>query len=199
MALITKIKAGAISSLSDARFFAGMGVDWLGFNVDPDANDYVSLDQYKNFVGWVSGPQRVAEISAVPDDQLINSIITDYVPDFIEVNLPHAELLPANRQAFVRAQIGTIDLELLARVAPRVAYLVLDLGNVDPWSVGPLLTQIADPVPVLLSIKPDQRDARKLVAELPVAGFALQGSRELKTGLKEYDYSALLESLEAGD
>ena len=39
-------------------------------------------------------------------------------------------------------------------------------------------------------------EAKKVLEQLPVSGVALRGSKELQTGIKEYDYAEMLESLE---
>jgi phosphoribosylanthranilate isomerase len=49
MALKTKVKAGNITNLSDARYCAGMGVDWLGFPAD-----VVNPDTFKEITNWVT-------------------------------------------------------------------------------------------------------------------------------------------------
>jgi len=197
MALITKIKAGAVSSLSDARFFAGMGVDWLGFDVNPGSEEYVSPELYKNIAGWVTGPLRVAEITQQLNNETIEKIISDYSPDILQVNLKDAPLakhfgLP------IMACIGEQkDLAILDGLKEEIDYAIVDVNTELDGERKKLIGFISEKVKVLLMVTPQLSNAKKLLAELPIAGLALKGgSKEMKTGIKEYDYANLLESLE---
>lgn len=198
MGLVTKVKAGSVTSLSDARYFAGMGVDWLGFDVNSQSDNFVSVELYENIAGWVSGPKRVIEFSSHPVDTSIREIVETYSPDFLQVSLNHVQLLSTGIALFAHAPIDSIDFGYLARVADKIEYLVVELAGKHPLSQRQLLSEIAVRVNVLLTIEPDLFDVKKIISELPISGFALKGSKELKTGLKDYDYSNLLESLDDG-
>ena len=193
MSLITKVKAGSVSSLSDARYFAGMGADWLGFDVNPTSNSFVSVELYKNLEGWVSGPKRVIEMHGYFDPD-IGKILADYEPDFIELDLGQVGQLPLGFNAFAKTDLQNLSFEYLIRYAQRIEYLVLQIDN--PFVEIDAIRKIADQVRILLSIQPDFKECQKAIAELPIAGIALTGSKELKTGIKSYDYSEILESLE---
>ena len=56
MSLVTKVKAANITNLSDARYCAGMGVDWIGFPLSQ-----VNPTVFSEITGWLSGPQWVVE------------------------------------------------------------------------------------------------------------------------------------------
>ena len=196
MSLITKVKAGSVSSLSDARYFAGMGVDWLGFDVNPKSNSFVSAELHKNIAAWVSGPKRVIEIHGQIDSVSIDKILDDYQPDFIELDLGYVSQIPLGMSAFVRSGFSSIQFEQLEKYAKRVEYLVLHIVEGDPFTEQDTLKKIASIAKILLSIQVDFRGSQKAIRELPIAGIALTGSHEFKTGLKSYDYSEILESLE---
>ena len=59
--LITKVKVGQVTNLSEARYCAGMGVDFLSFPI-------VSIDPktYQEITGWVAGPKFGIEVN--PDN-----------------------------------------------------------------------------------------------------------------------------------
>ena len=106
MALITKVKAGSVSSLSDARYFAGMGVDWLGFDIDPDSPHYVSPELYQSLAGWVTGPKRVVELPALSKIDFKN-LLEIYSPDAWEVDALQLQAVKSNTNlpVFVRVDI----------------------------------------------------------------------------------------------
>jgi phosphoribosylanthranilate isomerase len=190
--LITKVKAGAVSSLSDARFFAGMGVDWLGFDVNPTSESFVNVDLYKSLVGWVSGPKRVIEIPKALDTDSIAKLISDYLPECIEVELSEIEKFNYDLPIFARAQLEDIH---ISKITSSIKYLVLET-NADLFKYADELKSLATQTSILVSISPNQQDIKKVLNELPIAGIALRGSQEVQTGIKDYDYSELLESLE---
>jgi phosphoribosylanthranilate isomerase len=190
--LITKVKAGAVSSLSDARFFAGMGVDWLGFDVNPTSESFVNVDLYKSLVGWVSGPKRVIEIPKALDTDSIAKLISDYLPECIEVELSEIEKFNYDLPIFARAQLEDIH---ISKITSSINYLVLET-NADLFKYADELKSLATQTSILVSISPNQQDIKKVLNELPIAGIALRGSQEVQTGIKDYDYSELLESLE---
>ena len=56
------VKAGSITNLTDARFFAAYDVDFIGFNFDPKSPDYISPQNALAIKGWITGPKIVAEL-----------------------------------------------------------------------------------------------------------------------------------------
>jgi hypothetical protein len=77
MSLKTKVKAGNITNLSDARYCAGMGVDWLSFPAEK-----VNPVKFKEITDWVTGPQFVLEVKS-----LENSIpVSDYSVSTLQIS-----------------------------------------------------------------------------------------------------------------
>jgi phosphoribosylanthranilate isomerase len=195
MSLITKVKAGSVSSLSDARYFAGMGVDWLGFDVNPSSGSFVSVELYKNMAGWVSGPKRVIENHGPVDAATIQRLQADYEPDFIEVDLDQLNKLPSGMKAFARANLANIEMKQLVNYSKQIECLVLQIDG-NPFLAFKALQEIASQARVLLNVSPDFKESQKAIRELPITGIALTGSKELKVGVKSYDYSEILELLD---
>src|SRR5258706_7752206 len=75
--LMTKVKVGQVTNLSEARYCAGMGVDFLSFpisSIDPKT--------YQEITGWVAGPKFGVEVNA---ENI--SLAQNYKTDFIEVTI----------------------------------------------------------------------------------------------------------------
>src|SRR5882672_2338725 len=75
--LITKVKVSNVTNLSEARYCAGMGVDFLSFpisSIDPKT--------YQEITGWVAGPKFGIEVSS----ESISSVL-QYKADFIDANI----------------------------------------------------------------------------------------------------------------
>jgi len=60
--LKTKVKVSKVTNLSEARYCAGMGVDFLSFPVSS-----VDPKTYQEITGWVAGPLFGVEIDSNPD------------------------------------------------------------------------------------------------------------------------------------
>lgn len=64
--LNAKIYASSIANLTDARYFAAWGVDYLGYCLDESQADYVSPAKVREMVEWVEGPASVGEFVESP-------------------------------------------------------------------------------------------------------------------------------------
>ncbi|MBL7864986.1 MAG: hypothetical protein JNK10_08935 [Cyclobacteriaceae bacterium] len=168
-----------ITNLSDARYCAGMGVDIIGFVVDPTHPDYVSPQAYQEMVGWISGPKRAIELITLPATD-INATIALYLPDYIHVDQATATHLKSS---------GT---PWLVEIHPDKGRVQLKPGLAAFQIAGVEQMDLTDPSIPRLVILND-------VAQIPtdVAGIALKGTKEISPGLKDYDHlSTILEQLE---
>ena len=60
-----EIIATGITSLDQARYFAAMGVDWMGFDIA-----HLPVDDVKTISEWVVGPKMFVEIHEIAEDLL---------------------------------------------------------------------------------------------------------------------------------
>src|SRR5258708_3649368 len=91
--LITKVKVGKVTNLSEARYCAGMGVDFLSFpasSVDPKT--------FQEITGWVAGPKFGVEIDS--------STVEEYKADFVEVPFDSIDKIPKDKKAFVHLSVN---------------------------------------------------------------------------------------------
>jgi phosphoribosylanthranilate isomerase len=193
MALITKVKAGSVSSLSDARYFAGMGVDWLGFDVNPDSPHYVSLELYQSMAGWVTGPKRVIEMSAA-NPEAVKKMIATYAPDFFEVDASQVSVLKGLTDVPLMARLDLDTDQPNMQALAEAKYVVLTVQ--DALKKKEIIQNISQVVEVLLTVTPHEPAINNLLTLLPISGICLKGSPEIKVGLKDYSFADLLESLE---
>ena len=70
----TQIKFGAISNLSDARYAAAAGCEWIGFCLDDTNQNYINPISIKEILGWVSGIKSVAEIGSLTPDDIFDTL-----------------------------------------------------------------------------------------------------------------------------
>lgn len=184
-----------ITNLSDARYCAGMGVDMLGFVVDPGHEDYVSPSHFQEMIGWIAGPKRVAEIIA-PDKSDLTEVVHQYAPDLLHLSLntvghltiPDLPLIleiPAGEWPASRTAVRNLNLS--------IAFLLLTLHLKDTTN----LPAFEGDYSVLLSLDKEFESVTSILKQTHKHGFVLQGSSELTPGLKDYDHlSRILEELE---
>ena len=68
-----------IKHLTDARYFAAMGVDWMSMELNSDPTSFMRWHTLKD---WVEGVKLAAEIDAA-DEMLVSKTIIDARPDGI--------------------------------------------------------------------------------------------------------------------
>jgi len=63
-----KIIAIGVANLTDARYFAAMGADWIGFSMGPDSP--LSIEHVMAFADWVEGPEFFLDVRGRSEDQI---------------------------------------------------------------------------------------------------------------------------------
>ncbi|HNP06298.1 MAG TPA: hypothetical protein PKN99_01670 [Cyclobacteriaceae bacterium] len=194
MQLKTKVKVGNITNLSDARYCAGMGVDFLGFPIG-DADGQIPFETFREIVGWVSGPAFVLEYSDTMNDDDFDKVTESTAIQHIQLNY--------NQLMQLGAKVENESLILLTDLAEwsviksnlstyNIQYLVLAESKIPEWK---LVEEINSAINVLVP----QHLIEDLdeIESFPIAGILLEGSSEDKPGQKDYDHLAtVFETLE---
>ena len=189
MSLKTKVKAGNITNLSDARYCAGMGVDWLSFPAD-----LVNPTTFQEITDWVTGPQFVLEVKQIMSLDEINQ----YHVSLLEIaseKINQMDHLPSF-DWIITLPLSRWDVQKkdLIRRKDKISLLVLELDFLDRETVS----DIANHFKILIN-QSDKYSLDRLL-ELPVEGINVTGEHELKPGLKDFErLASILEELEAMD
>lgn len=189
MSLVTKVKAANITNLSDARYCAGMGVDWIGFPVSE-----INPVRFTEITGWLSGPQWVIELDKQPwpapadypvtlwQCSLQDLELTQQFPGNMMVAMDvqqweHAEILHVNRHRIEAIVISgysnnnDVDRNTIAAIS-KLFPVLIDVSTI-PYSLSEILTW-------------------------NITGINVHGTSEQRPGLKDYAQLAdVLEKLEA--
>jgi phosphoribosylanthranilate isomerase len=189
MPLSRFVKVGSISNLSDARFCAGMGVDMLGFKAVEGQDHYLSPKAFQEIRGWISGPAIVAEVYGLRDGDTLAAIIEHYRPDYLELGWDE---LPF---------VGHTDLPLVLAIRPEEAERMA--GHVLQGRIAHILipdfdgaAAVNSALPVLAGVR-TTADVDQVLSHFPGYGLALNGSAEIRPGLKSFDELAdVLERLD---
>jgi len=182
MPLKTLVKIGGVTNLSDARYCAGMGVDMLGIRVIQGQASYLAPQQFQEIRGWISGPLIVAEIYGITRREDLTFILENYKPDMFELGLTELEIL------------STLPLPY-----------ILNLGENDPinhltlqpdFILSRTLLNNGNSVPLILEVE-SLAQVNDALNNPRVKGLAMNGSPEMRPGLKDYNILAeILEQLE---
>ncbi len=177
-----KIIAQNITNLTDARYFAAWGVEYLSFNIIPESPYLLPLEKIEEIKNWVEGPQTLLEANAleflpIADGHILSNIYSS---------------LPLNKIAFFRIEM----IELQKGIPPGNYIVALTTADVVTFnSIDPSKYEDCN---VFLDIS--AYDFSQL-DNLPKGnGLVVQGGEEEQTGVKSYDeldvlYEWLLEEV----
>ncbi len=199
--LKTKVKASAVTSLTDARYFAARGVTWLGFDLTPGSPTHLPPVEVQAIAEWVDGVLITGEF-AMPSDVELRAA-KDLLPiDAIQVGMFTAEeVIRQQRDLPVLQEViwDTDDLEtmelLMQRRANWVHAFVLRLYTTRlNWTIlhtQPLhmqrLQHLCNTYPIILTLpfNPEQLD--EVLHTLRPYGINVFGGEEEKVGYKSFE------------
>ncbi|NOS94408.1 MAG: hypothetical protein HOP30_21040 [Cyclobacteriaceae bacterium] len=181
MQLKTNVWVNKITSLSEARYCAGMGVQFLGFQPT-----IVDLKTYQDITGWVLGPAFFLDIS---EGDKVPANLGDYASDYVLLREDQIPQLPSFIDSKLLIKRVLTD-QASAELPPDVEFILA-----ESWATEALQTNASN----LIATVTNSHQLASLLS-LPLAGILLQGSTEDKPGLMEYDHlSEVLEMLETED
>ncbi len=197
--LKTIVKVSDVSNLSDARYCAGMGVEYIGFSMDT-----LPFEKYKEMRGWLAGVQVVGETKCT-DLAAIQSLVAVYLPEVLEVDLSSGatllDLAALQRLALpiiAKVDFATANLPALFQTtAAYVEYFVLynsEATDLDE-SVLALLETWSAQYPILLGFGIEAEEVAGILDNTALKGIALRGGEEIRPGFA--DMSHLMDVLEA--
>lgn len=202
MALKTIVKVGNISNLSDARYCAGMGVQYLGFSLDRNNQDYVDKDTLKTMRDWVVGPVIAGELLET-DLPEITEAIEHYDIDCIEISKPEVLVYSSLNTIPVILRLDISDYQspeelrnVMDSVKDKVIFFLLDKSDEAIIQKFDILT-LATHFKIMIGYGIDTQQIASWINGTDIFGIELKGSTEIKPGFKDYDLLAdILEMLE---
>ena len=198
MSLKYFVHVSSISNLSDARYCSGMMVDSLGYNLDENSNNILSIDSVKEISQWVNGVKFIAEFYNSSEEH-INKILENEIFDAIQLNIENKikNINFNDSKVLIRIsnpnEINENTNKFLDENFPKTETLIIDnLSSESINNLGYLDKKY------MLIINPYE-DISSLISKLEHKNFGLllKGSNEIRPGLKDYDsLSEFLESID---
>jgi phosphoribosylanthranilate isomerase len=192
--LKTKVKVSSIENLSDARYCAGMGVEWLGFPLA------MPLEKFAEIRNWLAGVQIVGECAGLKPEE-IKALVATHQPDAIEIDSKVNLVLiqDIDLPKILRVNIETDNLPaLFASAAPYVSHFLLT-GD-SPESLQGMESSIeiwAAQYPIILGLDVPEEDLEEWLEQTSIQGIGLTAGKEDRPGFRDFsDLMSILEKLE---
>jgi len=192
--LQTKVILSRVTNLSDARYASGMGVDYIGFSINPENSQYVTSEQAKTISDWLSGVSIIADVG----DSVTNDM-ADYAASYIQTN--DASIINDLGEPILTLDVnkGNIDevINSLATYFADVSFFILIVETKLLSSIQPQLKELCSKYPIYISTEFDSENLAYVLSDIKPTGIVLYGSVEEKPGFSSYDGIAdILEQLE---
>lgn len=198
MALKTITKVGDITNLSDARYCAGMGVDYLGFNFDK--KNAIPLENFIAIRQWVEGIKVIGEFQDT-DDQTIQNIFNDQKLDAVQTSSIESAIKLCNKNipTILSIDVDSFEISELNSLKDKLEFLVLESKEdkqIDIEKINLLGTKFK----ILIGYNIQAENINETINHINISGIALKGSEEIRPGFKNFDELAdILEELEVID
>lgn len=212
--LKTKIYAGSVSNLTDARYFAAWEAEWLGFNFDPGADEYLTPANMIAVKDWTDGVKITGEFGIMHSPEDVRAAIDLVGLDAIHLGM-YVESETASQLAdtemikeFV-VQEDTTETDIKEHIYDFAAFtntFLLDFTKTDyTWerlcgeegiSVS-FLREICQEFRVIVALDFTGETVEKFLETVFPYGIRLKGGAEEKVGFKSFDeIDEVLEAIE---
>lgn len=183
-----KIKLGNVNNLTDARFGAAAGAEWIGFSFDTTNPLYISPVQAEAIIGWLTGSQPIAEFSSTQSLNEIEDIIRLLGFEWIQLN--NTDMLHffegSDMQVILEVDVKKEGWEELLKNQSNVVKHIL-VKNFTIEQVKDIQTLNKT---VLFDVEGLKADALNKLKETPLCGINISGGFETAPGLRDFDEMA---------
>jgi phosphoribosylanthranilate isomerase len=204
MSFLTKLKLGNVTNLSDARYAAAVGIEYIGFCFDPASENYIVPIKAKEIIDWITGSNIVAEFGNQTFDE-IKDISELLHVDVIELN---NSLLPDELPGFGKPVIKKLDVgvfseeqvqkELEAYQAYCDAFHLY--ATAQSRITHEKLVEICSAYNIIWGLPLQNQEVMNVIGHYKPFGINVSGGMEEKTGIKDFDeLNELVDTLRTED
>jgi phosphoribosylanthranilate isomerase len=193
--LKTLVKVSGIENLSDARYCAGMGVEFLGFPLKQ-----IPFEKFQEIRQWISGVEIVGELIGSTTSETID-LIHQFKPDRIEVDSKAnlIELKKLDLPIILRVNLDSDNLPaLFTSAAPFVTHFLLTGDSSESLIGAESQVEIwAAQYSMILGLQIPDEDLEEWVSQSSIKGIGLISGKEDRPGFRDFtDLMTILEKLE---
>jgi phosphoribosylanthranilate isomerase len=215
MALITKVKAGSITNLSDARYFSALGVSWIGFALEEDSSKAIDPKTVNEMLEWLYGPTITGEFTNKPMRE-VNHLVAYLQLGAVQLGPAysaedcHEAAVPVIKEVALTHETTYQQLtDTLTEYYNSATYFLLNgrshnigwnqLRDGHPADTDQL-RYLCQQFPVLLDLPFSDETVLDVLEEIQPAGINLTGGEEIEVGVKQFDeLDAVMEKLEVDE
>lgn len=191
MSFLSKLKISNVTNLSDARYAAAVGIDYIGFCFDTESENYIAPIKAKEMIDWLTGSNMVAEFGAQTLDE-IKDISELLNVDAIEVN---NRLLPEELKELDKAIIKKINVDAWSESELKnelQAYqLVCDAFHLFSSTNQPLTNEFAKELcatyKIIWGFEVTVNSIKQIITLHQPFAINVSGGVEEKVGIKDFD------------
>ena len=169
--LSKKVIAQNITNLTDARYFAAWGVDYLSYNMIPNSDYEIHWDTIQEIVSWVEGPKTLIETNGLDPMEAIDGHILSTI----------YSSLPLVNEAFFRTSATEVKNGL-----PNGNYII-KYDEVAEKLLGDFSSLDIMGCTIYLDITDFDFQRLDNLPKGDGIGLVVQGGDEEKVGVKSYD------------
>ncbi len=192
MSFLSNIKISNVTNLSDARYAAAVGINYIGFCFDGDSPNYIAPIKAKEMIDWITGSHIVAEFGNQSLDE-IKDISELLNVDAIELN---NRILPDELPALEKAIIKKIDLsmynlnqlntELEAYKNSCDAFHLMNSQEHLNYIESDLMTVCAN-YKIIWGLPISNNSVLHIINTIKPFAINVSGGQEEKAGIKDFD------------
>lgn len=185
--LKTKIIASKVQNLTDARYFAAWGVEYMSFLIEDFTGQAPAIKEMKD---WVEGPIFALEYDEAVDIERLNVQLDALQMDHAIVQGNDASIMASDWEIIPSYSIDEIE--------NVKGSCILRLAEYKHWTeeLKSQLKHHCQEAKVYIDASFDAADVDDILS-LGIAGLVLRGGDEEKVGVKTYDdLDEIMEALE---
>ena len=181
-----KVKINKVNNLTDARYFAAMNVDYLGFCCNTGTEMYCAPSKIKEIIAWVNGPEFVLEFDGWQAEEDVNEMISLNIGNAIHFGAFATYTGNFSIPVFKDFILENIDEVLFENIDFPVIRSDKSFKELTVEELSNLQKVISQNN-IFLDIEFDHRVLEEMLQKLPVYGLILRGGEEEKIGLKSFE------------
>ncbi len=175
---IPKIYASQINNLSDARYFAALNVDYLGFPIDGS----ISAETIKEIKDWLIGPTYIGELDALQ----LNPTLLDIIQQTEITKIKTSPFFNGSLPPEITVLSTHLDVPLNTSAAEFVLKAGTSFNNI-PEEEKKRIKNICSKNKVWLDISFSPTEVHQMIEHLAPYGLIIKGGDEERPGFKSFD------------
>lgn len=192
MSFLSNIKISNVNNLSDARYAAAVGINYIGFCFDNTSTNYIAPIKAKEIIDWITGSHIVAEfgeqsISEIKDiSELLNVDVIEVQNHILPDELPLLEKAIIKKLDLSTLTLEQLNNELIAYKNYCDAFHIFCSG--DKLNIPQnKLVEFCSQYKIIWGIPVKNTTVLEIINTAKPYAINVSGGQEEKAGIKDFD------------